>query len=869
MGQGGIGGSGGFGEALGSRLNLLTRTFAQTALRWRRAPAASPRIRRRRRGTLPRLVVQTLVEEAVLCLAAGGLCSHGASPSRALRVRAAQAARDMCREEPLAFEGDKRGHLETLVKEIMFGESHAADRDVPFYKVSEYLLPGIGAGGGSAMKVYSDRIGLPRRACVVRLADWLPSSVGAAFDAPPPKPAALKDQLPGSQTDRSFFAVEMNEWYKVVRRMARAGLGRMVPQAPGRLRRAAGAFAVPKDAQRDRLIGDRRPENCREDQVGHVRLPYAPRLRRLVLPPESGLRVHLRDVRDCYYMYAVEPHRLPRQLVGPRIPRSWLADLDDVSLDSIPPRETWLYADLTDPSGVRLPESVVPGYCEFAIAGVIMGDTNAVFAVETAHRRQLFAAGAMRPEGMLIPGLPFPKGDVINDVFIDDLAYLVLADLLPSGRVEQRRVEEVVRADIMYTELGMEVSSAKAIDDDKGELWGAQIDGCRGIVGFGAGRRATLMFATAMGLLYGVNREQLQQLLGTWNFAMAFRPLSLSSLGVVYQAVEGVTKLRRVHLTGAARDDLLLALGIGPLLTCDLRARPSLSLFATDASPFAAGACSAPISRELWDQLYDLTEERGEHVRLDWGDSPPPVAISDYRSSAAGAIMNCDWEVCLSRPFTGSRHINLLELDALIMLVKRLKRQGESDIRIIVAVDSRVVVGAVAKGRSSSRKLNFRLRQLAALSLEMGIYVDLLWVPTWANPADAPSRFVGLLTWRSKLPILPTKLPVLKGAEAALVHQAEITAELVGPAADLRRRVDSRVAGLDKETTVQADQDSRQSLAPVYAPLPTHDNGRWDEAWREILLLIAGDVEPHPGPGRRRAQNSAQLGEADLLQEDV
>ena len=60
--------------------------------------------------------------------------------------------------------------------------------------------------------------------------------------------------------------------------------------------------------------------------------------------------------------------------------------------------------------------------------------------------------------------------------------------------------------------------------------------------------------------------------------------------------------------------------------------------------------------------------------------------------------------------------------------------------RLMVLVDSRVVLGAVSKGRSSSRKSNFTLRKLVFLCLACDIALELVWVPTWANPADAPSR---------------------------------------------------------------------------------------------------------------------------------
>ena len=49
--------------------------------------------------------------------------------------------------------------------------------------------------------------------------------------------------------------------------------------------------------------------------------------------------------------------------------------------------------------------------------------------------------------------------------------------------------------------------------------------------------------------------------------------------------------------------------------------------------------------------------------------------------------------------------------------------------------------------------MNFVLRQLAGYCLGADLYLEILWVPTWANPGDAPSREVGLSVWRKKVEI--------------------------------------------------------------------------------------------------------------------
>ena len=121
----------------------------------------------------------------------------------------------------------------------------------------------------------------------------------------------------------------------------RCGLGRLLQPNASPVGLAAGAFAVRKDADKDRLIADRRPRNAGESQPGPVRLPYAPRLRRMRLPPGKGLWLAKRDLSNCFYLFEVEPDRLARQVVGPRLPRAWFEQLDDESLDFAPAAGAW------------------------------------------------------------------------------------------------------------------------------------------------------------------------------------------------------------------------------------------------------------------------------------------------------------------------------------------------------------------------------------------------------------------------------------------------------------------------------------------------------------------------------------------------
>lgn len=102
------------------------------------------------------------------------------------------------------------------------------------------------------------RLGLPSTAAVVSIKDFLDPDLRDSWEHPGAR------VLPDSEQPYGYFAVDVAEWRRAVRRMARCGLVRSVPPCTARSRDSAGAFAVLKSEAEDRLIADRRPRNGRE-----------------------------------------------------------------------------------------------------------------------------------------------------------------------------------------------------------------------------------------------------------------------------------------------------------------------------------------------------------------------------------------------------------------------------------------------------------------------------------------------------------------------------------------------------------------------------------------------------------------------------
>eukprot|EP00438_Fugacium_kawagutii_P028380 Skav207224 [mRNA] locus=scaffold1717:49410:52959:+ [translate_table: standard] len=130
-------------------------------------------------------------------------------------------------------------------------------------------------------------------------------------------------------------------------------------------------------------------------------------------------------------------------------------------------------------------------------------------------------------------------------------------------------------------------------------------------------------------------------------------------------------------------------------------------------------------------------EIKGSDIRLDTDVVFKPGACP------RSAIDPAKWEWRHGRAFKWrqSQHINLLELKALLHAIQwRSRRSGYHSFRTMILCDSQAVIAVVAKGRSSSKQVNFILRRLCALCLSLNVFLLVCYVDTAANPADRASR---------------------------------------------------------------------------------------------------------------------------------
>ena len=150
--------------------------------------------------------------------------------------------------------------------------------------------------------------------------------------------------------------------------------------------------------------------------------------------------------------------------------------------------------------------------------------------------------------------------------------------------------------------------------------------------------------------------------------------------------------------------------------------------------------CSSP---RLVAKLSGLVSLKGEDLLLQ-SSTEIPVKYHRLRTGIPARLWR--WATVAGWQWGGDvEHINVLEARAVLTTVKwRVFQRRQVNLRCIHLVDSLVVLHALTRGRSSSRKMRRTMMRISAYLLASGLQPVWAYVDTKENPADRPSR------WRVK-----------------------------------------------------------------------------------------------------------------------
>ncbi len=162
-------------------------------------------------------------------------------------------------------------------------------------------------------------------------------------------------------------------------------------------------------------------------------------------------------------------------------------------------------------------------------------------------------------------------------------------------------------------------------------------------------------------------------------------------------------------------------------------------MLASDASTtYGYGVSISSLVVEHVRRLARLDTKAGDHVVL--GRGVPDDGVDRVGEPHKLDLGFDDFATVLAVR-APEEHINLMEGRAFLAALRWfLRSAGRHRRRLVVLIDSRVWIGAAAKGRSSSMPLLRLLRRVSALVLGSGLVVHYIYIPSKHNPADAPSR---------------------------------------------------------------------------------------------------------------------------------
>ena len=522
---------------------------------------------------------------------------------------------------------------------------------------------------------------------------------------------------------------------------ALADTKRLVPgqRVPGREDYGAGLFAVVKNELKDRLIRDARPANLLEEGVSlwTRTLASAVAVSNLVLEPHRTMLFSGADLRDCFYQFVAPPGRVARNFLT-----GWL----DCGQASFVFRRD-MKSECDDLGRVYV-----------AFASLAMGDSGACEYTQCSHLGVCLKGAAIVPGELLVHAAAPPRGLLSIGLVIDDLVCLdqvLTADLeaIKAGASQtegSRRLDFALKA---YDSAPLEVSPDKVFRDQvKASFWGAAVCGASGWLKPNAHRLWPLVMITVRTVQLGLaTRHLLESLAGCWISVFILKRRLLASMDLIFKAcaVDGPNTI--IRLSPALRSELASFAILGPLCSVNLRAQIDTTVTATDASSGWQAAARAEIPETVAREAYRHSVQKGTWTRLLSQPGARDHGLLDVESELAGGdvftalplyvgLATCPRYCELWRKSYKSKvHINVAELQAFLREEARAG-QRKPNSRFIFALDSQVAIGAVAKGRSASYKLNELLCRsipgvLGSQSQSVPVYF-----PSACNPADDPTR---------------------------------------------------------------------------------------------------------------------------------
>ncbi len=559
---------------------------------------------------------------------------------------------------------------------------------------------------GSFKQVDCNRVALPgpgKGACVSIL-DWLPPEVASQYATsshtlvvPPPSREKI-ERYPIQ------MGVKKGHYPLLINRLLEAGCVKLLYETPVCVN---GLFAVAKDATTDRLIFDGRRANLYFVPPPSPELLSPSDLAELIIEPGRPVYVSKSDVSNMYNLL-----RVPEWMI------TFLA-LPPIRLSSLGKGGK----SLVWPAFVSLP----------------MGHSHAVYIAHSLHQHVVRCSLPLPIRQLVSPNTRWSESTSAFFSYIDDHGFITA-----SAEEACLYLHQSVAA---LDSVGLHHHPKKIFLPTHGfketEVLGIGIS-VTGRVFPERSRLKRLMEWTNHVLeTETATLSTLQRIIGSWIWFLLLKRPFLAALENVFAFTTDAAdqNIRERTITAPVAAEFRRLIHLAPLLDVDLATPFADIVFATDASMTGGAVVSTPVSVKDQMMLLRYSQRKGWSSWQDL-EHPSPTPKMFCSNEVKELVSASQWKVELSVRWKFEEPcIVILEAQALVLALKIITSRPELHAkRIAFFVDSTSLLGAVAKGRSSSRRLNRIFQKISSLLIVANVRPIWLWIPSEYNPADTPSR---------------------------------------------------------------------------------------------------------------------------------
>lgn len=496
---------------------------------------------------------------------------------------------------------------------------------------------------------------------------------------------------------RIHRGVKSGHYPRLLARMASSNMVTFLPVGESVIENSL--FGVWKEVGKSqRLIwGGNRSNPLFNEAAKSVELPTPDFLASLRLPTDQRLFLASCDISQFYNRL-----RAPEFLVPffglPRVRRSLLRTFSD-----LPPSD---------------------GYVVPCLRCIPMGATFAVNIAQHVSLAIVRRAGLGRTVLDTSSSRSITGGVGRQLVYIDDIS-AVGTSLRGVNKVTDRIVSALTAANLPTEPRKLQRASATTPSEALGLWWWGN-----GVLTVKPALSRKLRVHTEAIISRGrCSPQEMRRLCGLWVWACLLRRGLLAVMDRVYEFSNQSCPAKYRPLPRQVRVELNMLLDLFPAMYADIRMSDSSRVYATDASKTGGGVSYADLSpkelREFALATAEARVQKGWYSRLlDESTTFPLVDASDRATISvsqgfAEAFQSFQFKTAISTPWSNrSSHINVLEMEAFLLAVRHMRRsEATRGQRVLVFIDNTAVLGALAKGRSSSSALNRGCRRVIGAAI--------------------------------------------------------------------------------------------------------------------------------------------------------